>query len=112
MNLLTPPTPFIDLATCTSLPVEVVEIAQRLLAEATAHPELVGSSEVTNSHWIESHTIGCRREGGDPEDRLWECHWEFVDRYSQDGISFLAGDPADGAFVSITPQLGSSGLVS
>lgn len=74
----------------------------RLLREAERNVNACGDSMVAMGYWIESHTLGCRDEGGDSD--LWAAHWEFWEKYSNDGVSLLIGDPASGAFVSITPQ--------
>jgi DNA polymerase/3'-5' exonuclease PolX len=52
-------------------------------------------------YWVESHTLGCRHEAGDED--IWPAHWAIWDEHSKDGKSLLIGDPADGAFLSITP---------
>ncbi len=80
---------------------EVQKFAKRLLGEVLENPYRCGNSGVVMGYWVESHTLGCRREAGDPD--LWAAHWAIWEEYSKDGKSLLIGDPADGAFVSITP---------
>lgn len=84
------------------LPIMTQATAWKLLREAERDVNACGTSGVAIGYWVESHTIGCRAEGGDTD--LWGAHWEFWDKYSKDGVSILIGDPASGAFVSITPQ--------
>lgn len=88
-----------------ALPDDVLRRACELYDEVRGQPGKVGDSDVVDGHWIETHTLGCRREGGDPEDSLWDCHYEFYDRYAADGVSAVGGDPSDGVFVTVTPQL-------
>lgn len=84
------------------LPIMTQATALKLLREAERNVNACGDSGVAVGYWVESHTIGCREAADDAH--LWETHWEFWDKYSQDGVSILIGDPAKGAFVSITPQ--------
>lgn len=85
-----------------ALPMVTQAEALRLLRQAERNVHACGDSTVAGGYWVESHTIGCRDEAGDID--RWAAHWEFWDKYSSDGVSILIGDPADGAFVSITPQ--------
>lgn len=84
------------------LPIMTQATAWKLLREAERDVNACGTSGVAVGYWVESHTLGCRNEAGDID--RWAAHWEFWDKYSKDGISILIGDPATGAFVSITPQ--------
>ena len=83
---------------------QVEEIALKMLDPLKSHPEKVGDSRAVDGYWIETHTLGCRREGGDKEDSFWEELWKYYDHYKNDGVSKVLGDPSDGAFVTITPQ--------
>jgi len=85
-----------------ALPITTQGEAFRLLRLAQKNINACGDSTVAVGYWVESHTIGCRDEAGDID--RWAAHWEFWEKYSNDGVSVLIGDPADGAFVSITPQ--------
>lgn len=80
---------------------EIQKAAKRLLVEALESVYRCGDTGVFMGYWVESHTLGCRKEAGDPD--LWEAHWAIWDEYSKDDQSVLIGDPADGVFVSITP---------
>lgn len=77
------------------LPFATQAAAWKLLRDAKSNVNACGNSGVAVGYWVESHIIGCRDEAGASD--LW-------DKYSNDGVSVLIGDPADGAFVSITPQ--------
>ena len=86
------------------LPQQVISKAEQLYMKAIEQPLLPGDTAVIDGYWIETHTIGCRNQGDDLEDEWWNCHYEFYDKYSNDGLSIVAGDPSDGVFVTITSQ--------
>lgn len=88
--------------TFEDLPIMTQATAWRLLREAERDVNACGDSGLSIGYWVESHTIGCRDEGGDIDRQA--AHWELWHKYSQDGASILIGDPGTGAFVSITPQ--------
>lgn len=89
-----------------NIPAAVLARAEELFDRAVHAPDLPGDSDVLDGYWIETHTIGCRNHADDPQDEWWKAHWAIHDRYAGDGMSLVAGDPADGAFVTITPQRG------
>lgn len=86
------------------LPLDIVLRVVELYEQVAHAPDLVGDSDVVADHWIETHTLGCRNAGGDPEDQWWEAHYEFYNQYLNDGQSIVLGDPELGVFVTITPQ--------
>lgn len=86
------------------LPDAVVHRAEQMYADVKGKPHRVGDSDVVDGYWIETHTLGCRNEGGDSEENWWDEHWKFYDKYTHDGVSVVAGDPEEGTFVTITPQ--------
>lgn len=86
-----------------TLPAEALAAAEEMLAEI-GDPMTLGTSKVVADHWIETHTLGCRNHADEPEAEWWESHWAIHYDYSTDGISHVLGDPADGKFVTITPQ--------
>lgn len=83
------------------LPISTQEAALRLLREAERDIKASGNSGIVVGWWVESHTVGSL-DGGNTD--LWAVHLESWEKYSNDGVSLLIGDPASGAFVSITPQ--------
>jgi len=84
------------------LPIMTQAAAWKLLREAERDVNACGDSGVAVGYWVASHTIGCQTEG-DATAR-WNAHIELWEKYSDDGVSILIGDPPSGAFVSITPQ--------
>jgi hypothetical protein len=78
--------------------------ADELLLSLRGNPDMVGSSNVVEGWWIETHTLGCRSDSGEEGDEAWNTHWELFDSYANDGISAVFGDAVDGYFVTLTPQ--------
>lgn len=100
-----PADPYIeDAGVDAGLPLEVAHAAA-VMYRKIKDPMDVGDSGIVGGFWIETHTLGCRREGGDPEDKWWECHYEFYDSYANDGASVVLGNPEDGVFVTVTPSV-------
>lgn len=90
-----------DLPELEGLPAETITAARNMLAEGRRNVYQCGDTGVFGGYWVESHTLGCRKEAGDPD--LWHAHWAVYDEYEKDGKSLLVGDPADGVFISISP---------
>lgn len=89
----------------TGLPAAVAARAEELYGKAVRAPDLPGDSDFIDGFWIETHTLGCRNQGDDPESEWWSAHWAMYDEYAGDGMSIIGGDPSDGVFVTITPGL-------
>ena len=85
------------------LPPEVVETANKMLSRINGDPMRCGDTKVMGNYFIETHTLGCRREADDPEDTWWDEHWAFYDKYNSDDVSVVFGDPEDGIFATVTP---------
>lgn len=83
------------------LPIAVRSVAQAMLARALENVDRCGESRSIERFSLESHTLGCRYEAGDADP--WDVHWRIFDEYAADGVSFIMGDPGDGAFVTVTP---------
>ena len=88
------------------LPIMTQAAAWKLLREAERDVNACGDSGVAVGYWVASHTIGCQTEG-DATAR-WNAHIELWEKYSDDGVSILIGDPPSGAFVFFRPFIGYS----
>jgi hypothetical protein len=86
------------------VPPAVLARALELFDRVKGQPKKLGESDLVAGVWIETHTLGCRNAAGEPEENWWASHWQIFDDYQNDGVSIIGGDPADGAFVSLTPS--------
>lgn len=86
----------------TDLPITVRYQAEAVLARAMENVDRCVTVRPFAGYVIEAHTMGCRYAAGDADP--WEAHWAIFDEYAGDGVSRIMGDPADGAFVTITPE--------
>ena len=82
----------------------VVARARDLITALGGNSARLGTLEVVDGWVVETHTLGCRNHGDDPENQWWDRHWAIYDEYRTDGISTIIGDPADGIFATLTAQ--------
>jgi len=76
-------------------PVQVEETARGLFADAVARLDVCPRPIHVLGWWVRAHTPACS-EGRDLN--------ELYIAYRDDGVSFILGDPNDGAFVTVTPS--------
>lgn len=93
-----------DLDLPQHIPSAVRVRAEEMYDRVKGQPDRVGDSASIEGWSLETHTLGCRRAADDPEDSIWDRHWNIHDEYANDGISIVAGDPSDGTFITLTPQ--------
>lgn len=79
-----------------NIPPAAMTQARHLLRAALANPADCESG-LAMGWWIEAHTMFCK---GDDE------YVSLYEKYVNDGISVILGDPGEGAFVSATPVAG------
>jgi len=80
-------------------PSEVETGARRMFDEALADRGICHRPTLVSGWWIRSHTPACG-EGRSLDD--------LYAAYRADGVTFILGDPQDGAFVTVTPAEGAS----
>lgn len=85
-------------------PAGALRRADGLLVRLEGNPERLGASDVADGWWIETHTLGCRNHADEPRGDWWGTHYAIHEEYASDGISAVFGDPAEGYFVTLTPQ--------
>ena len=88
----------------STVPPRTVERAEELLGIIRNNMLICGDSMVVQEWWIESHSLGCRREADEPEEAWWPSHWSILEEYARDGKSRILFDEDSGAFVTMTPQ--------
>lgn len=86
-------------------PPAVAERALQLLDQVSGRPHRCSDSDVQGGMWLETHTLGCRDAADEPEAQWWDSHFEIWEKYRTDGCSLVLGDPTDGVFLTITPQV-------
>jgi hypothetical protein len=85
------------------LPAEVRYQAEAAHARAAADPERPGRLARDFGGWrIESLTVGSAAAQGERDP--WASLQGIFRSYLEDGVSFVIGDPGEGAFVAVTPQ--------
>lgn len=94
-------------------PAHVFDRASEMLGQIES-PNSIGDTDIVDGWAIETHTLGCHREAGVPEDELWDAHWAVYDEYTQEKPkAIVLGDPADGVFATILrPRAPASGRLA
>lgn len=77
------------------LPPEVLTFARRMLQDSLRNPTECPRPASVYGWWVQANTTGCAAESGYYLD-------EVYDGFEREGIYHLLGDPADGAFISMT----------
>lgn len=86
---------------------EVIEAASHMYEKVEGHPDRIGDSDVVGGFWMETHTLGCRREANEPEATVFDAHWAIYDEYKgkADQGERVYGDPEDGIFFTVGPTI-------